>query len=83
MVCISADKTSVQAYYGWFQLNPALSMVGKTVLLAVQSADKLAVNRSTEETIHASGDSGWSLSIFHSKINSYTMHMLKYVHIKR
>ena len=30
----------------------------------------LAVNRSTEETIHASGDPGWSLSIFHCKINS-------------
>ena len=71
MVCISADKTGVQAHYGWFQLKPALSMVGKTVLLAVQSADKLAANRSTEETIRASGDSGWSLSIFHCKINSY------------
>ena len=31
----------------------------------------LAVNRSIEETIHTSGDSGWSLSIFHYKINSY------------
>ena len=40
-------------------------------MLAVQSADKLAVNCSTEETIQASGDSGWSLSIFHCKINSH------------
>ena len=46
-------------------------MVEVTVLLAVQSSDFLAVNRSTEETIHTSGDSGWSLSIFHCKINSY------------
>ena len=46
-------------------------MVEVTVLLAVQSSDILAVNRSTEETIHTSGDSGWSLSIFHCKINSY------------
>ena len=30
----------------------------------------LAVNRSTEEMIQASGDSGWSLSIFHCKITS-------------
>ena len=46
-------------------------MVEVTVLLAVQSSDFLAVNRTTEETIHTSGDSGWSLSIFHCKINSY------------
>ena len=43
----------------------------------------LAVNRSTEETIHTSGDSGWSLSIFHYKINSYakecSFHMYKIV----
>ena len=31
----------------------------------------LAVNSSIEETIPASGYSGWSLSIFHCKINSY------------
>ena len=40
------------------------------------NTDMLAVNRSSEDTIHASGDSGWSLSIFHCKINSYA----KYVH---
>ena len=71
MVSESVDKTSIEAYYGWFQLNPALSMVEVTVLLQSKSADKLAVNRSTEETIPVSGDSGWSLSIFHCKINSY------------
>ena len=71
MVSESVDKTSAEAYYGLFPLNPALSMVEVTVLLAVESVDKLAVNRSTEETIRASGDSGWSLSIFHCKINSY------------
>ena len=60
MVSESVDKTSVEAYYGityygWFQLNPALSLVEVTVLLAVQSADALAVNCSTEETIPANG----------------------------
>ena len=78
MVSESFDKTSVEAYYGWFQLNPVLSLVEVTVLLAVQSADKLAVNCSTEETILASGDSGWSLSIFHCRL----IHMPRYVHIK-
>ena len=55
MVSESTDKTRVEAYYGWFQLNPALSMVEVKALLAVQNADKLAVNHSTEETICASG----------------------------
>ena len=49
--------------------EPSTIYGGSTVLLAVQSADKLAVNRSTEETIRASGDFGWSLSTFHCKIN--------------
>ena len=32
----SADKTkNIQSAYGWFQVNPALSMVEVTVLLAV------------------------------------------------
>ena len=31
----------------------------------------LAVNHSTKEGICASGDSGWSLSSFHCKIDSY------------
>ena len=69
MVCISAAKTSVEAY--WFPLNPALSMVEVTVLLAVQKLFMLVVNRSTEETIRASGDSGWSLSILDCKNNLY------------
>ena len=47
------------------------------------NTDMLAVNRSSEDTIHASGDSGWSLSIFHCKINSYakecSFHMYKIV----
>ena len=55
MVSESVDKTSVLRL---FQLNPALSIVEVTALLAVQSADKLAVNLSTKETIRASGDSG-------------------------
>ena len=59
-------------------VNPALSMVEVTVLLQSKSADKLAVNHSTEETIPASGDSGWSLSIFHCKINSYAKVCLFY-----
>ena len=36
MVCISVDKTSIEAHYGWFQLNPALSMVLGS-LLCLQS----------------------------------------------
>ena len=27
VVSESADKASIEVYYGWFQLNPALSMV--------------------------------------------------------
>ncbi len=27
VVSESADKTSIKVHYGWFQLNPALSMV--------------------------------------------------------
>ena len=46
-------------------------MVEVTVLLAVQKLFMLVVKRSTEEPIRASGDSGWSLSIFHCKINLY------------
>ena len=67
--CASADKTkSISSAYSWFQLNPALSTVEVQFCLQSKSSDMLAVNRSIEEMIHTSGDSGWSLSIFHYKI---------------
>ena len=40
----------------------------------------LAVNHSPEKTIRASGDSGWSLSIFHCKMNLYAKVCLFYTY---